>query len=244
MRYLGGLALILTLSLAVSSEGFRLKREAKPQQAAGDDHEVDGRLTCGKTVMAFKKTCGKKADGCETCVHESFSKLEDACGEKAARVAPWICKSRGRDPDGDNDNDDDVNDRRTCGKTVRVFKKTCGKKADGCETCVRESFSKLEETCGEKAARVAPWICKRLPWEPDEDDDDEDKVGQTEDEDEDASLVQRIQHNVTDKSSAGTKCVKLFGYCKEDADCCKGRKCLRSRSAFGKWAYRCEAKIR
>merc|ERR1712232_1121527 len=119
------------------------------------EQEGDDRRKCRGALVAFKKTCGQKGDGCNACVEEGKDKLTEACGEKADRVAQAVCKRR------DADEDDKVDDRRKCGRALIAFKKTCGRKGDGCDSCVEEGRSKLEESCGEKADRVAQSICKR-----------------------------------------------------------------------------------
>jgi len=56
---------------------------------------------CGRTLMAFKATCGKKGDDCSACVEKGKSKLEDACGDKADRLSQTICKAPGASKEED-----------------------------------------------------------------------------------------------------------------------------------------------
>lgn len=137
----------------------------------GDPKDND-RRSCGKMIWALRKTCGKTDGDCGTCVQNSMSKLEEACGQRASQVAPRICKQRGGHDDGDDDKHGDDDDRRSCGITLWTLRKTCGKKGDECDTCIQGSMSKLEEACGKKASYYAARSCKAGDRDADEKVDD------------------------------------------------------------------------
>merc|ERR1712096_573643 len=95
---------------------------------------------CGRTLLATKTTCGLKGEGCDACVEEGMAKLQDACGEKADRLAPLICTQK---PDMDPLVQEEVEEDEEPDKCQKCMS-LCDKAPFGKDECKKA----CEKVCG------------------------------------------------------------------------------------------------